>query len=377
MKTHTIALVCFIAAALAVAAIMVTSRSAPDAAPTEGLGEPVLPALATRLNDIAEVRITRPSGVLTFRRDQKGWTLAEKEGYPAKGENLRSMLIGLAGLRTAEPKTSNPELYSRIGVQDPAAPGRGSVADADPATQPTLVTIADSSGQVVGSVIIGTQKWGATPEVYIRRTGEPQSWLARGESGRVDVPWDAMAWIDRTILNIPREKWKSVTVTHTDGETVRVMKADTTQANFFIESIPEGRELSSPTAGESLGGVFASLTLDDVRSAASLDTERLAGATRTVGVTFDGLIVTARTLEQDGKQWAVFEAAAEKPDESPEVARQSDELNTKLTGWAFAIPQFKSKAMLTRWADVLKPLPAPEPATGESDAGETQPTPPG
>ena len=52
MKTHTIALVCFIAAALAVAAILLTSRSPNSAAPAAGVGQPVLPALTAKLNDV-------------------------------------------------------------------------------------------------------------------------------------------------------------------------------------------------------------------------------------------------------------------------------------------------------------------------------------
>lgn len=375
MKTHTIALVCFIAAALAVAAIMVTSRRTPGPAGTEGLDAPVLPALGAKINDVAEVRIVRSAGTFTFRRGERGWGLAEKDGFPVKSENIRALLIGLAELRTVEAKTGNPELYAKIGVQEPGG-GESAAAGTEQATQPTLVTVIDSAGGTLGSVIIGTQKWGTVPEVYIRRSGESQSWLASGRGGRVDVPWDALAWVDRSILNVPRDKWKSVTVIHPDGERVGVLKADASQANFFVEGIPEGRELTSPTAGESLGGVFAALTLDDVRSASTFDAEALSSTPRITGTTFEGLIVTARIIEQDGKQWAVVEAAADKPDESPEAAKQAGEVNARLAGWAFAIPQFKAKAMLTRWNDVLKPQIAPEaaPATdpGQADpAGET------
>lgn len=371
MKTHMIALTLFIAAALAVAAYLVSLRSQTGPVIAEGVGQNVLPLLASKLNDAAEVSILRSGESFTFKRTEDGWTLAQKDNYPVKGENIRAMLIALSQLKAVEAKTTKPELYPRIGVQDPGTPTTAAAEpeapDAQPPTQPSLLTIADAAGQTLGSIIIGSQKWGVgtTPEVYVRRAGEAQSWLAAG--GRVDVPWEALAWVDRQFLNIPREKWKSVTVTHTDGQTLTSMRVAPTQANFFIENIPDGRALTSPTAGDSLGGAFTGLSLDDVKAASTLNHALLASATRTVGTTFDGLVITARTFELDGRKWSVFEAAAENPDEQPDATAQANELNAKLSKWVFALPEFKSKALLTRWEDVLRPSAPPAAAASEPD----------
>lgn len=386
MKTHTIALVCFIAAALAAAAIVVTSQSAPAPASTAEAGTLVLPTLAARINDAAEIRIHRggTDAPFTYRRGGAAsdpgaaWTLAEKDNYPVKIENIRALLIALSQLKIVEPKTSKPDLYPKIGVQDPTtepAPAADPASpDAEPPTQPSLITITDAAGQSLGSIIIGTQKWtggGAVPEVYVRRAGEAQSWLA---AGRIDAPWDALAWIDRQIINIPRDKWKSVTITHADGESLTSSRVDPSQANFFLEKFPDGRQLTTPTAGDPLGSVFSSFTLDDVKSAAAFNPEQLATAPRTTGITFDGLALTARTIEADDKHWVILEAAATNPDENPDSTTLANDLNSKLVGWAFAIPDFKAKTLRTRWSDLLKPVspPAnmPEPAGEEPVAPE-------
>ncbi len=371
MKTHTIAIVAFVAAALAVAAIMVTSRPPSDSASAPATGSLVLPTLASRINDAAEVRILRAGQASTYRRGPSGWGLLEKDQYPVKAENLRALVIGLAELRITEAKTSRPDLYPRIGVQDPSqpVPPPADTPDEEPATLPSLITVKDASGADLGSVIIGTQKWGSTPEVYIRRAGEAQSWLA---TGKVDVPWDALAWVERSIVNIPREKWKAVSVTHADGETVTVGRQEASQATFAVEGVPTGRELTSPAAGDSLGSVFTGLTFDDVKKSSALDAAALAAAARAVGTTFEGLVLTARTIELDGKKWTTLEAAAANPAEQPDAAKQADELNARLAGWAFAIPEYKAKALLTRLSDLLKPVEQPPAPTASPSAPDDE-----
>ncbi len=372
MKTHTIAIVSFIAGALIVAAFLVTSRTSTTAPQDAKAGEPVLPRLAERINDSASIQVVRNGATSTYVRKDAGWVLAEKGDYPAKSENVRGLLIGLSQMRVVEQKTSKPELYARIGVQDPDSSDAKATRPTDEAaTQPTRVTVKDAAGASLASIIIGTQKWGTTPEVYVRRDGEAASWLA---AGRIDVPWDSLAWIDRTILTIARDKWKSATVTHPDGETITCARADTTQSSFFLENIPPGRQLSAPTAGDQLGFVFSGLTLDDVRPAAEVDAAHFASGIRTVGTTFDGLLVTARSIVQDGKTWAVIEAAAEKPAEQPETAKQADELNKRLSPWAFMIPEYKAKGLRLRWTDVLKPAEAAPPVTeAEPTDDESEP----
>ena len=50
--------------------------------------------------------------------DKETWTVAERDNYPADTGRLRKLLLELAEARLLEEKTSNPELYDRLKVED-------------------------------------------------------------------------------------------------------------------------------------------------------------------------------------------------------------------------------------------------------------------
>src|SRR5262249_7779271 len=84
----------------------------------------VLPALKSKVNDIATIEITSGEKALTVHRDpakaDAPWTVKELSEYPAKFDKVKSVLVGLADLEKAEPRTDQPGLYEKIGVQEPA-----------------------------------------------------------------------------------------------------------------------------------------------------------------------------------------------------------------------------------------------------------------
>lgn len=378
MKTHTVAIIAFVAAALALAAYLTTSRSGPAAPAATDASGPALPTLAAKINDAAEVVVRRPSGSFTFRRAGDGWGLAEKAGYPVNIENVRALIIALADLKLVEAKTANPALYSRIGVQDIAAAGTGA-EEAAAESQHVQIDVRDGAGASLGSVILGTQKWGPTPEVFIRRAGEAQSWLARG---RVDVPSDQMSWVDKAAVNIPRDRVRRASITDAAGAAITVSRISHQIPTFMVESIPEGRELTTPGAGDQIGNLLSYLSFDDVAPVESIDFSSSPAHTATVR-TFDGLIVTIRTALAAETTWARIEVAHEAPPAPAESAdgqpsepdaasidaakQEAEQLQSRLAPWAFKLQDHKLRVLQTTWDSLLKPL-APTAETPAPDA---------
>ena len=82
-------------------------------------GEPLLPGLMEKINEVEVISIEHTGKTLTFLKDSGGdWTLMEVNGYPADKERIRNALIGLAHLEKIEPKTALPEFYSDLQVED-------------------------------------------------------------------------------------------------------------------------------------------------------------------------------------------------------------------------------------------------------------------
>lgn len=379
MKTHTFAIVAFVAAALAVAAFLAVRREAAPAGAAERPSGPALPHLAARLNDAAEVTVRRPTGAFTFRRADDGWGLVEKDGYPANNENIRGMVVGLAQLQLVEAKTAKPELFAKIGVQDvePVAPPADGSPPPAPETQNVRIDVRDGRGEPLASVILGTQKWGAEPEVFLRRVGENQSYLARG---RVDVPWDQTAWIDKSAVNIPRDRVRAVTIEREGAPPIAVSRASAQFPTFMVENLPEGRELTSPSAGDQIGNLLNFFSFDDVRAADRFDFGSAApGPSATVRL-FDGTVLTIRTGIVDGATWAHLRAAfeetahseGEERDETAiETARaEAQRLDQRLSRWVYKLPDHKVRVLQTTWDSLLKPA-APAPTDAPTPADES------
>src|SRR5690606_6500467 len=148
---------------------------------------------------------------------------------------------------------------------------------------------------------------------YVRRAGEAQSWLI---DRNPDFPRNTPQWLDQQILNVPGTRVQQVTITHPDGEIVRVYKDEEGQTNFDVADVPEGRELQYAGVANVIGNALRELRLEDVERAEPVDVE----TTTVEWKTFDGLVVRAEGFERDGAAWVAF-AASFAPEQAARFAK--------------------------------------------------------
>lgn len=368
-------------AAVAAASFALSERGSSNAAEADG---PLFPDLLERINYVARIEVTTADDSYTVVRDADGWGLEDKGGYPVKYENVTQVAVGLARLTRFEEKTSNPDKYALLGVQGP-----GEETSGEDGTPSQRVVLEDESGAVLADVILGKTKYGSSPSVYVRVAGEPASWLCQGE---VKLATDPNAWLDKTVLQMDRDRLAGTTLTHADGTVVDVSRPSKDQNTYDFAEVPEGRELSNASAGNALGTIFTYLSFDDVKPVDEIDFSA-EGAWEVESRTLDGLVVSADLVEVDGVTWARFDASFEElesvdvgpvpaepeaegeetpeatEDEGPDpvaVRAEAEELDARLSPWAYALPSYKATTLTKRVEDFLKPLEE----EGEGDAEE-------
>lgn len=382
MNQRTILAVALVAVVVVgVAAVLSQKNRVPStAAPAR---EALFPELASpeRVNQIATVSIKRDGSEFTLKKGPAGWTLAERGGYPVLVDKVKELAVGLGQLRNAEPKTSKPELYAKIGVQDLGSKPAEDDANAG-ATGPALLTLRDDKDAVVASVLVGNTKWeGNQQSVYLRKAGEAQSWLAQG---KLDVPTQVIQLVETKIVEVPRDRLRMASVTHPDG-TYAVVERETPEASSFtIRDVPSGRSPRTPTSAEALATALASVTLEDVRPASAVRFTNADGTTAgPVGEwrTFDGLVVTFQMVEEGEAAYAQVVAAfdensaaaeitgALKP--ADEVKKEVEAINARVSGWAYLIPSWKAPTLKTKLEDLLAPLTPPPPPASMQGEGST------
>ena len=367
-----------VATLVAVGAVVFVERGSDT---TEQGGEIVFPALLEQVNAVARIRVTGNEGTFTLARDGATWIVEEKERHRAEPDRVHKLLVGAAGMTRIEPKTSSPERYAKLWLEDPSEDDARSVR----------FVLEDASGAVLADWVLGDRRPSKSDagrtELYIRVAGDPLAWLVEGSvpGGR-----HVIDWLDRNVARIDRERLRSVEVSHADGELVAVDKSLPADSDFVLRDIPEGRETDSQYRVNDIGRFLEDLRFEDVAPGSSLD---FAGSVdkRLQVATFDGMRVRLDSVMRDGDAWVqlraeVDEALVETPgadaaasdgdsgaasEGDTETLRPLDEvrdeverLNARWRGWAYELPSFKRDYVAKRMDELTR-------AIEEADEGKT------
>ena len=334
---------------------------------------PLLAGFEAHANDARRVHVLHPEAEgFTLQRDEDGWVVSARDAYPADVATLRQLIIALADAGIVEDKTSNPDLYERLSVDDPEDGGSG-----------TKIEITGEGFSY--SVILGD-----TAQRNFRYARLPDQATSHLIDRNPDVPENVEDWLVPEVLDVPADRIRSVSITHADGETIAVEKADAALTDFSVLDVPEGRELSYATVGNGIAGALANLELEDVRAAVESTAD-----TRLRFETWDGLELIAEVSAEVGtdgdEHWITFAAAfVPPPTDAPVPAVGADgnvtdgvinadpvsddpvldvaepivstadveleviDINDRLSGWQYRLPDFKKNLLTRRWDDILK-----------------------
>ncbi len=365
MKGKTVLIMALVAVLALLAAYQWNANRAPvTSAVSEGGA--LFPGLDGNINNIEQIQVSDTQGnQVTLTRGPQHWQVTQASGYPAETGKVRKLLIALAESTLAERKTADPARWSVLGLADSG--------------EDSALTLALSPAEGIGhngAVLIGNSARGSTG-TYVRRPGDPQAWLARGD---FSAKTDPLSWVEKQFLNFAANRIQRVVITHPDGHTVNISKAAPRDPNFFVADLPEGEEIKYASVANPIAAALASLQMEDVRPADDLPSP--AEAIKTVYSSFDGIILEVSAFEHEEGYYAAFtsrfeEALAQQFAADPVEAEVADEvptedatpssdvdlaafrqeatsLNERLSNWVFSLSSYKYEQITRRMDDLLK-----------------------
>jgi hypothetical protein len=322
---------------VAVALAVLVSRTT-GTQPDPLAGQPVLPEIGKRLDDIGRMAIAHADQKTTLMRDGDHWSIEERGNYAANAAKVRQAILGLADLSYVEPKTAKPASYARLEVEDAGSKDSKS----------TMVTLADGKGALLGEVITGKhhddQLGGGEGGVYVRKPGSAQSWLARGN---LDLAGNTADWLDKAVLDLPLAQVKQAVLTQTDGTSVTITRDKPTD-KLQLAGMPKDKKLKYDSILDDAAGTLAALQLDDVGAAKGFAFPT-SGVSHAQFVAFNGLTIGVDLADKDGKSWARFTASGSGEGEKPAA-----DLNAKLSPWVYALPVDKAKNLHDKLDDLVE-----------------------
>lgn len=286
--------------------------------------------LAPRLAGAQRLEIRRGMQSTTLVRQGNAWTISETHGHPARPERIRETLTGLTELRLAEERSSDPAQWSRLGVEDPAAPN----------STATLLRVLDGQGGVIAEAILGRRRMrtqGNQPEgVYFRRPGENRAWLAEG---RLGAEADPSLWLNRDLASLAPARLRRVEIGRTGAPPLVLARAGEVDAPLDIIT-PEDAPVADRVALDEIGRAFDALTFVEVRPAATIPGESL-GEARFLYT--DDVTITVTPHREGELFWVRLSAAG---------GEEARSLEARFQGWAFQLGLWKEKAMIPRVEDL-------------------------
>jgi len=344
-----------------VAVVLVALLDRPESSGSNDVPAELLPGLEEQVNELAAVDIVAPGGeiAVSLRRDDERWRVRQRDSYEADFAQVVEFLRTLAEVEVAEPRTSNPQWYSRLGVQsvsEPDATGRR----------------VDFPGRDIPSVIIG-QADPSGEGSYARRTGEARSWLL---GDIIELPVDPVEWLEPGIMDIPSSDIAEVVIRHADGEVVRLERAGDEDPVFVLRGVPEGRQAGGEWKRNAIANGLRGLNLEDVRR---FEPPVPDASTRVLFTTTDGLNFVAELFERDDAHWVHFTVSAENPatpaedgapdgdapssveDDAAQGGKAANErlvdavaVDDRLSPWMFAITEQRYNDLTQRMEDLLE-----------------------
>ena len=307
---------------------------------TEQKNEFLYPSLLDQFNDITFIEISGSGQNTKLARNDYGWTVANRDSYPANTKTIVKSLLEISELRTIEPKRKLPKGHKKLGLMGP---------DIEPFISRQIL-IRGLSDQTIVNLIIGKSAQGLEGN-YVRKNAENQSWLARG---MLSLSPDPMTWLDTEIMDVPSKRIKAIKINNPEHREIYISRKTSDTDRFSLNNIPEGYEVKSRSSLASLASLTEQLRFVDVRSR---DRIKNSNISRTIRITtFDSLVIEMTQYDSEEGEWVEFQFLATNspaPDENS-PSTKVNELTNRTRDWIYVLPAYKQRIYKKSLASLIQ-----------------------
>ena len=303
----------------------------------------VFAGLDAKLNDADSIEIQFADRKFTVHRVAGGWGIVELKDYPAKFDNVKTLLVELSQLRYLEPKTADPARFERLELRDVTTKGAKS----------RKVTVRDKDGNVLAEGLIGKRNAdlfgtgrGGT---YMRIADKDSTWLVEGAVTLGDGPQD---WVSKKIVDIKSDRMKRLEIQSPTGGKVVVSRNEPKDKDFKLEGIPTGKRQRGQWETNQMPKAFEDLSLIDLKRADEVNFGE-AKTYKGAFVTFDGLMVQTEAAKIGKKYWVKFSATTT-GSAAEQAKKQASDINDRLGGYAYEIKEEVGKKLACEHVNLLE-----------------------
>lgn len=344
LNTKTLKKLLIITTICAVPVVLIAIKSGKSIIRDDGL---FFPDLLRNQENIYKVIVQDHNNTLTLYKSSGTWKILERDNYPVLADRVDDLLLSLGDLRIIEPKTSKPELYEQLDVND--------IKDEN--SKAVLIVVLNDKNEELANMYIGKREGLRVGEeyqehIFIRRAGEEQAWLVRGI---LPLSNNFMDWVEQPLLGIvDSDQVSSIEIIRPETSKVRIYKNQLDQEDFILEASASKKGMSLDIDSiNSLPFEVAELEFKNVFPADNIKLDWDKSITANLE-TFPGVKVLLNIVKQDQKVFVKVHADASS-EASNEILNKVDAYNKAKQDWVFEVPSEFYYAVTVAKNDFLRP----------------------
>lgn len=215
------------------------------------------------VQEVAKIEVVSGDAKVTVSRKDGNWTVAEREGYPAKTSTVNELLRTLAEVKVTDGIEADPSFAPRFGMNLNAT---------EEAERGTEVVLSDDAGSEIARVTLGKN---------IESAGDPMSPFGGGSSGRFirnhadttgvykvaelfsSLSTEPRRWLDDNFLRIEKITEVELSEPGKPEETEWKLTRPDENAEFTLEGKADNEALDSATVNP-LKSIFSTSSFEDL-----------------------------------------------------------------------------------------------------------------
>lgn len=305
------------------------------------IGLPILPDLLETLNDIDELTIVGAGDQVmsTLSRNESGWVVKQRNQYPADISKIRASILSLAEAKIIEQKTSNADLYAKLGVEE--------VTNKDAQGIKVIVRLGDQ----VKELVVGNPGPQINKSRYARLANDDVSWLV---DRKIDLKHEADYWLRKDILSVEPAEVSAVSIVLQDGSKLNISNSDEEENIFVVSNLSNPDSQVVDAELHQVTNALSSLQLLDVA-----DNNKFADLEATMHIVYllkNGVHIGLTAYELNAEHFVSLDVRVSQEVDSANKETGSayvDKLQKATSGWIYKIPNVTYDSMYKREEDVL------------------------
>jgi hypothetical protein len=326
---------------------------------------PLIAGLDLKVVDGLQITSEGGSQTTTLKRSDQGFTVVDKDNYPADISKINTMINHCLDIRTNEKITDDPQNHADLKVT--------------PETGQYVIRFLDREGQEIVGIAISPTDEKST--AFARLLSADDVYSVQSPPWLNTRPLD---YIDTELFQIQQDQIQRIAV-NLAGEDAYVLSSPSESDQVILENMPVGKQYKS-TLYKTVFGALSSVRFEDVMEAGKAAEDVSFEDTYNCRL-YDKTVYKLQLAKKDEKTYV--KVSADYLDKSPvektvgqveteeELKAKEAKLlaidavkafNQKHEGWIYQIPSYKAGDLTKPLSELLEDIPAEEKISADPSA---------